>query len=67
MPVAATLNVAVWPVVTVWLTGCVVIVGATAAALTVSVAAVLVALPAVLVTTTVNVVPLSPLVVAGVV
>jgi len=36
--VAATLKEAVWPVVTVWLAGCVVIEGATGAALTVSVA-----------------------------
>jgi hypothetical protein len=41
--------------------------GATGAAFTVSVAALLVALPAVLVTTTVNCAPLSELVVAGVV
>jgi len=33
--VAATLKVAVWPAVTVWLVGCVVIVGATGAALSV--------------------------------
>jgi hypothetical protein len=45
----------------------VVIEGATAAALTVSVAVLLVALPAVLLTVTVNCVPLSELAVAGVV
>lgn len=67
MPEAVTLNVAVCPTVTVWFAGCVVIVGATAAVLTVNVAALLVALPAVLVTTTVNCDPLSELVVAGVV
>jgi hypothetical protein len=58
---------AVWPAVTVWLVGCVVIEGATAAALTVRVAALLATLPAELLTTTVNWVPLSELVVAGVV
>jgi hypothetical protein len=60
-------NVAVCPAVTVWLTGCVVIVGDAGAGFTVSVAAVLVAVPAVFVTTTVNVDPLSVVVVAGVV
>ena len=64
---AATLNEAVWPAVTVWLAGCVVIVGATGAALTVRMAALLVALPVVLVITTVNCAPLSEVVVAGVV
>src|SRR5207302_10781754 len=54
VPVATTLNVAVCPTVTVWLAGWVVIEGATAAALTVSVAALLVTLPAVLLTMTVN-------------
>jgi hypothetical protein len=67
VPLATTLNVAVWPAVTVWFTGCVVIAGATGAAFTVSVAALLVALPAVFVTTTANVAPLSEVVVAGVV
>jgi len=67
VPVAATLNVAVCPAVTAWLTGCVVIEGATAAALTVRVAAVLVALPALLVNTTVKFAPLSEVVVAEVV
>jgi hypothetical protein len=65
--VAAALNVAVWPAVTVWLAGGVVIVGTTAAALTVSVAAGLVTVPVVLLTTTRNVAPLSVVVVAGVV
>ena len=67
MPVAATENVAVWPAVTVWLAGCVVIDGATEAVVTVSIAALLVALPAVLLTTTVNCAPLSELIVTGVV
>jgi hypothetical protein len=67
VPVAATLNVAVWPAVTVWLVGCVVIAGATAAAFTASVAALLVTVPAELLTTTSNVDPLSEVVVAGVV
>jgi hypothetical protein len=35
VPVAATLKVAVWPAVTVWFVGCVVIVGATGVALSV--------------------------------
>jgi len=60
-------NVAVCPAVTVWLTGCVVIVGATGAGFTVSVAEALVAVPAVLLTTTANADPLSAVVVAGVV
>ena len=64
---AATLKEAVWPAATVWLAGCVVIEGATGAALTVRVAAALVTLPAVLLTFTVNCAPLSELVVAGVV
>ena len=64
---AATLKEAVWPVVTVWLAGCVVIEGATGAALTVSVAALLVTLPAVLLTTAANCAPLSELAVIGVV
>jgi hypothetical protein len=53
--------------VTVWLVGCVVIVGATGAAFTVSVAVALVTVPAVLLTTTRNVDPLSVVVVADVV
>ena len=67
MPAAATEKVAVWPEVTVWLAGCVVIDGATAPAFTVSMAALLVAVPAVLLTTTVNCAPLSELMVAAVV
>ena len=53
--------------VTVWFTGCVLIVAATGAGLTVSVAALLVTVPAVLLTTTEKVDPLSVVVVAGVV
>jgi hypothetical protein len=60
-------NVAVCPAVTVWFAGCVVIVGATGAAFTVSIAALLVAVPAVFVTTTANVDPLSEVVVTAVV
>jgi hypothetical protein len=67
VPVATTVNVAVCPAVTVWFAGCVVIAGATGAAFTVSVAALLVAVPAVLVTTTLNVDPLSEVVVTAVV
>ena len=51
----------------VWLAGCVVIAGATVALVTVSIAALLVALPAVLVTTAVNCALLSVVVSAGVV
>ena len=51
VPVALAANVAVCPAVTVWLDGCDVMEGATAAAFTVSVAALLVILPAALVTT----------------
>ena len=58
---------AVCPAVTVWLDGCVTTVGATGAGLTVKVAVPLVIDPAVLLTTTVNELPLSPVVVAGVV
>jgi hypothetical protein len=67
VPVAVTEKVAVCPAVTSALTGCVVIDGAKPAVLSVSVAALLVALPALLVTTTINSEPLSELVVAGVV
>jgi hypothetical protein len=67
VPLAVTLKEAVWPAVTVWLAGCAVIEGATGAALTVRVTALLVTVPAVLLITTVNCVPLSELVVAGVV
>jgi hypothetical protein len=61
------LKVAVCPTVTVWLAGCAVIVGVTAAAFTVSVAAALVTVPALLLTTTANCAPLSEFVVAAVV
>jgi hypothetical protein len=64
--VAATLKVADWPVVTVWLAGCAVIEGATGAGFTESVAVLLVALPALLLTTTVNSAPLSELSVVAV-
>jgi hypothetical protein len=67
VPVAATLKLAVCPAVTVWFAGWDVIDGATAAAFTVKVAALLVALPAELVTTTEKADPLSAVVVAGVV
>jgi hypothetical protein len=67
VPLAATVNIAVCPAVNVTFTGCVVMLGATGAGFTVNVAAVLVALPALLVTTTSKVDPLSELVVAGVV
>ena len=52
--------------VTVWLAGCVVIVGATGAGFTVSVAVPLVTVPAVFVTVTEKVDPLSEVVVVGV-
>jgi hypothetical protein len=65
--VAVIEKVAVCPAVTVWLAGCVVIEGATGATVTVRVAALLVMLPTLLVTVTVNVEPLSPVTVAGVV
>ena len=67
MPVAVTLNDADCPVVTVLLAGCVVIDGPTEAAVTVRIAGLLVRLPVLSVTTTVNCAPLSALVVAGVV
>jgi hypothetical protein len=67
VPAATTANVAVCPAVTVWLPGCVVIVGDTGAGFTVSVAAALVTVPAVFVTATEKVEPLSDVVVAGVV
>jgi hypothetical protein len=60
-------KLAVCPAVTVWFAGCVVIVGATGAGFTVSVAAALVTVPAVFVTITRKVDPLSEVVVAGVV
>jgi hypothetical protein len=67
VPAATTVNVAVCPAVTVWFAGCVVIVGDTGAGFTVNVAAVLVTVPAVFVTTTEKADPLSVVVVAGVV
>jgi hypothetical protein len=67
VPAAVTEKVAVCPAVTSALTGWVVIDGGTPAALSVSVAALLVALPALLATTTTNSEPLSELVVVGVV
>jgi hypothetical protein len=67
VPVAATEKLAVCPAVTVWLAGCVLIVGATGAGFTVKVALLLVALPAAFVTTTLNIAPLSVVAVAGVV
>jgi hypothetical protein len=65
--VATTLKVAVCPAVTDLLAGCVVIDGASAAVVTVSVAALLVVLPTLFVTETVNFALLSADVVAGVV
>lgn len=67
VPVAATVNEAVFPAITVWLAGCLVICGATVALVTVSTAALLVALPAVLITSAVNCALLSAIVSAGVV
>jgi hypothetical protein len=61
------MNVAAWPAATVWLAGCVLIEGATPAALTVRVATLLMTLPAELLTTTVNCDPLSDVAAAGVV
>jgi len=66
VPLAATLKVADCPAATVWLAGCVLIDGAVGAAFTVRVAALLITVPAVLLTATVNSAPLSELVVAGV-
>jgi len=65
--VAVTVKVALCPAVTVSLAGCAVIEGGTAAGLTVSVAVLLVTLPAELVTTTSKVELLSAVVVADVV
>ena len=67
MPVAVTAKVAVWPAVTLELAGCVEMEGATAAAVTVSIAVLLVTLPEELLTVTLNEVPLSEVDVAGVV
>ena len=67
---AATVNVADCPAVTVWLAGCIVICGAPlpcCAEVTVRIAALLVALPTELLTTTVNLAALSALAAAGVV
>jgi len=60
-------NEAVFPAITVWLAGCVVIAGATVVVVTVSMAALLVALPAVLLTSALNCALLSAVVSAGVV
>ena len=67
MPVADTVSVAVWPAVIVWPTGCTIMDGATGAAVMASAAALLVAIPAVLLTLTLNEAPLSAIVVTGVV
>ena len=67
VPFAVTVYVAVWPAVTVWLAGCVVMDGATGVAVTVRVAALLVTFPELSVTTTLNCAPLSEDVAAGVV
>jgi hypothetical protein len=67
VPVAVTVKVAACPAVTLLLSGCDVMDGATGAAVTVSVAALLVALPAESLTVTVNDAPLSEFVAAGVV
>ncbi len=67
VPVAATVNEAVFPAITDWLAGCVEMAGATTGFVTVSTAALLVALPALLLTATVNCALLSAVVSAGVV
>src|SRR5438093_11491104 len=64
VPLATTVNVAFCPAVTVWFPGCVVIAAATGAGFTVSVAEVLVTVPAVFVTTTANADPLPAVLVA---
>ena len=61
------MNEAVFPAITVWLAGCVVIAGATVAVVTVRTAALLVAFPAELLTSALNCVSLSAAVSAGVV
>ena len=66
MPVAVTEKDAVWPTATVWLAGCAVIEGTAEAEVTVSTAALLLALPTELLTNTMNFAPLSAFVVAGV-
>jgi hypothetical protein len=67
VPLAATVNEAVFPATIVWLAGCVVMAGATVALVTVRTAALLAALPALLLTATVNFALLSVAVSAGVV
>lgn len=67
MPEAATVNEAVFPAITVWLAGCVVIVGAAVVVVTVRIAALLFAAPAELLTTAENWALLSAVVTAGVV
>ena len=67
VPVAVTVKPAVCPAITLVLTGCDVMDGATGAAVTVRVAALLVTLPVLLLTVTVNEAPLSEVDVAGVV
>src|ERR1700693_5846041 len=67
VPAAVTAKVAVCPAVTLLLAGCPVMDGATCAAVTVRVAALLVALPVASLTMTVNDAPLSAFVLAGVV
>lgn len=67
MPEATTEKVAVCPAVTVWLAGSVAIDGCVADAVTVSMAALLVTLPAELLTTTLYAEPLSELAVVGIV
>jgi hypothetical protein len=67
VPLAATVNEAAFPAITVWLAGWVVIAGATVRLVTVSMAALLVAFPAVLLTSAVNAALLSAVVSAGVV
>lgn len=67
MPLAATVNDAVFPATIVWLAGCVVIDGATTGIVTISVAGLLLAVPALLLTATENAALLSAVVSAGVV
>ena len=67
MPIAATVKVAVCPLVMLVLAGWVLIVGAVTGAVTVRMAALLVAVPAELPTVTVNCVPVAEVVSAGVV
>jgi hypothetical protein len=67
VPVAATAKDAVFPAITVWLAGCEVMEGAETGLVTVSTAALLAALPALLLTATANFALLSAVVAAGVV